>query len=73
MPIIASIASRTGSTSPCRTGCVGDIADCREHGCQWYRETFGVEQKFEGGTEVRGYQFGSRSRAIRGFSLSSDA
>ena len=29
------------ATSPCRKGCIGDIADCREHGCRWYVETFG--------------------------------
>ena len=27
--------------SPCRTGCIHDLDDCRRHGCAWYREEYG--------------------------------
>jgi hypothetical protein len=28
---------RLAQSSPCRTRCIHDLADCRAHGCRWYR------------------------------------
>lgn len=24
--------------SPCANGCIGDLEDCRRHGCRWWRD-----------------------------------